>query len=118
MEAQQIELEAERIVRTLSEELLAPRDGECLVCFVDRQLTAHGCNGSHRFATHFRDTRAPRATALLRTLSDKGACCCDCEILMNAYERVRGTEGMGCGGVRGGSVQPCGRWQRQQRGRW
>ncbi len=118
MGPQQIDLEAERIVRALSEELLAPRDGECLVCFVDRQLAEHGCNGTHRFALHFRDLRAPRATALARSLSEKGACCCDCEIFMNAYERVRGAAAEPCRGVRQGSVQPCVLWRQQRRGIW
>ncbi|MBS1907488.1 MAG: DUF2695 domain-containing protein [Actinobacteria bacterium] len=118
MESQQIYLDAEQIVRALSEELLAPRDGECLVCFVDRQLTEHGCDGTRRFALHFRGIRAPRATALERTLSEKGACCCDCEIYANAYERVRGTDAEPCRGVARGSAQPCTLWRRQQRGRW
>lgn len=116
MSTSQIEIEAEQIVRALSEELFAPRDGECLVCFVDRQLTAHGCNGTHRFTEHYREVRAPRATALLRRLSQQGACCCDCEIFLNAYELVRADDASSCGGVRSGSVQPCARWRRQRRG--
>lgn len=118
MGPQQIDIEAEQLVRALSEELLAPRDGECLACFVDRQLTEHGCDGTHRFALHFRDRKAPRATALMRTLSENGACCCDCEIFLNAYERVRDTDTESCRGVGRGSVQPCVLWRRQRRNRW
>ena len=33
----------------------------------------------------YRDRTAPRATALLDRLSGMGACCCDCEMFLNAF---------------------------------
>ena len=76
-------------VRTIIDEetarVFAPRPGECLACYVFRQLGEFGCNGTHRFAEGFRDRTAPRATALLARLSSMGACCCDCEMFLNAF---------------------------------
>jgi hypothetical protein len=73
------------ILDAASARVLTPRPGECLVCYVFRQLGEFGCNGTHRFAEGFRDRTAPRATALLERLGSMGACCCDCELFLNAY---------------------------------
>lgn len=86
MEPELITERAEQIVRDAAEAFRNPGPGECLACFTARQLDAFGCDGTHRFAVHFRDRTAPRATALLRRLAAMGACCCDCEMFMNAYE--------------------------------
>jgi hypothetical protein len=130
MKSQRIDLEAERLVSDLSADMLHVAPAECLACYLDRQLTEFGCNGTHRFSTHFRDTTAPRSTALIRTLSAMGACCCDCEVLMNAYvpaSQLRAveewdddgyeleaapTELPPCLGVRRGSTRPCALWSR------
>ena len=116
MKEKLIDEEAEQIVRELSQKLFDIEPAECLICYVDRQLSQFGCDGTHRFTLHYRDRAAPRATALLRNLSQMGACCCDCEILYNAYQRVRelreAEETPRCLGVRRGSTQPCGRWFR------
>src|SRR5690606_26935694 len=77
---------AERIVHEIASTVMKPSEGECLVCFVSRQLDDFGCDGTHRFALHYRDSVAPRATALLARLSAAGACCCDCEMFLNAYQ--------------------------------
>lgn len=131
---------AEGLVRDFEDELLTPMPGECLQCFVHRQLLELNCDGSLRFAQHFRDTIVPRATALEKRLTDRGGFC-DCEIFMNAYwpnavlrkqdywrTRGDGFQEYGeaeppatmpqCLGVRRGSTQPCGLWQRIRRGRW
>ncbi|WP_370688388.1 DUF2695 domain-containing protein [Cryobacterium sp. SO1] len=115
-------------------------DGECLVCFVARQLDEFGCNGTHRFASLYRDHVAPRATALIARLSTMGACCCDCEMFMNAYEPAsqlwtRAHESVDsddfdewayatpprtmppCETTRRGSTKPCANWQRVSRSR-
>lgn len=76
---------AEQIVLDTVSAMTMPHAGECLACYVDRQLSSFGCDGTHRFAQKFRDTTAPRATALEYRLADMGACCCDCEIFLNAY---------------------------------
>ena len=89
MERTAITEQAERILQDAASTIMTPTAGECLVCFVARQLDEFGCDNTHRFAAHYRDSLAPRATSLLSRLSEMGACCCDCEILMNAYEPAR-----------------------------
>lgn len=119
-----IAAEAEGLVQALAEELTTPRVGECLACFVLRMLEDFGCDETIRFALRFRDLRAPRATALPTRLGSMGAFC-DCEILIHAFSasalRRRydadgeelAPEPPRCAGVRRGSVQPCGEWQRR-----
>lgn len=80
-----MESEVRTIVDAASSRILTPRSGECLVCYVFRQLGEFGCDGTHRFALTFRDRTAPRATALMERLGSMGACCCDCEMFNNAY---------------------------------
>lgn len=132
---------AQDVLRGALREILDPATGECLLCFVARQILEFGCDGTHRFTVRFRDRRAPRATALLERMSRMGACCCDCEIFLNAYTLAeefiapgywhideRGVEVYeearlpepfpACGRVRGGSTQPCGLWERRMRGRF
>lgn len=135
MERELITERAERIVREAAQTLTTPEPGECLVCFTARQLDTFGCDGTHRFVLHYRDRVAPRATALLKRLASLGACCCDCEMFMNAYEpaarfwtpglaipRGDGTEMWAdpeppdplppCATVRRGSTAPCTNWVR------
>lgn len=80
-----LESEVRTIIDAASARLLRPRAGECLTCYVFRQLGEFGCDGTHRFALSYRDRTAPRATALLSRLARMGACCCDCEMFLNAY---------------------------------
>jgi hypothetical protein len=131
--------EAETLVRQLATELTRVREGECLCCYVARQLDDYPCDGTHRHAFRFRDASAPRATALRKRLSAVGACCCDCELFLNGYQphprfwtperEVDGDHGTvliieaeppedlpPCAGVRRGTVQPCSNWVRV--GRW
>jgi hypothetical protein len=131
--------EAEGLVHQLADELTRPREGECLCCYVARQLDEYPCDGTHRHAFRYRDARAPRATALAQRMRDIGACCCDCEIFMNGYqldacfwtpEREVVHDGGGtvildakqpeqlppCAGVRRGSTRPCTNWVRRRRG--
>ena len=129
--------EAETLVRQLAAELAQVRKGECLCCYVARQLDEFPCDGTHRYALHFRDSMAPRATALRERLGRLGACCCDCEVFTNAYEphprfwapqREVDEDGLTviidaappeklppCAGVRRGSVRPCTNWARVRR---
>jgi hypothetical protein len=128
--------QAEGLVRELAAELTRVRPGECLCCYVARQLDEYPCDGTHRHAYRFRDTSAPRASALRDRLSRVGACCCDCELFLNGYQlhsrfstpvlRVVNDDDDDeddevaalpaplppCAGVRRGSVQPCGNWAR------
>ncbi|WP_210605197.1 DUF2695 domain-containing protein [Brevibacterium oceani] len=88
MDKNTIDTDVRTIIDSASAAILAPRPGECLVCYVNRQLSEFGCNGTHRFAESFRDRTAPRATAMLERLSRMGACCCDCEMFLNAFVLV------------------------------
>ncbi|WP_209373495.1 DUF2695 domain-containing protein [Brevibacterium renqingii] len=85
MDKNTLDSDVRTIIDGASARLLAPRPGECLVCYVFRQLGEFGCNGTHRFAEGYRDRTAPRATALLERLGSMGACCCDCEMFLNAF---------------------------------
>jgi hypothetical protein len=129
--------EAESLVRQLATELTRAREGECLCCYVARQLDDYPCDGTHRHAFRFRDVSAPRATALHERLSRLGACCCDCELFLNGYEphprlwtpeREVDDDGVTlvidaappeqlppCAGTRRGSVRPCSNWVRLRR---
>lgn len=127
--------EAEHVLTELSSALLGPAAGECLLCYVYRMIGEHGCDCRLRFATHYRDVRAPRATGLERRLGQVGGFC-DCEIFLNGYEprqalwvpdgiddpnshdvpELTWPQAMpACGGVRAGSTQPCSLWCRQGR---
>lgn len=85
MDKNTIDTDVRTIIDSASARILTPRPGECLVCYVFRQLSEFGCNGTHRFAVTFRDETAPRATALLSRLRGVGAGCCDGQIILDAY---------------------------------
>lgn len=133
---------AELVVEAASLSLLEPEAGECLLCYVHRMISAFGCDTHLRFATLYRDVRAPRATGLERRLGRVGGFC-DCEIFLNGYElrpaagwldpawsgdawdadEVEADAGASgaraempaCLGVRTGSTQPCDLWWRLAR---
>jgi hypothetical protein len=80
---------AERVVLDLATELARVRTGECLCCYVYRQLETSPCDGTHRHAVRFQKAVAPRITTLDKRLGRLGACCCDCELFVNGYEPKR-----------------------------
>lgn len=129
---------AEQTLTDVATEVLEPRAGECLLCYLYRNVNEFGCNGTHRFTLEYRNRVAPRATALIRRIKDMGACCCECELFMNAYQPHGSlwqpggwvTDDNGehawleaempanlpsCPGVRRGSTQPCAHWVRTGR---
>jgi len=126
-----IDQEAEELLRRRATELTEPADDECLLCFVVRMLDEFGCDTTLRFATRYRDLRAPRATALEARLGRMGGFC-DCEIFLNGMiladrfleydetgERMAPQQLPACGGVRRGSTKGCANWVRQRRyGAW
>jgi hypothetical protein len=138
MEPEPLVVDTERELRVLSTTLTEPHEGECLLCYVHRMLEL-GCAGL-RWAVRYRDLRAPRVTGLERRLSSMGACCCDCEIFLNAFEpapelwtpdRTYEEDGATsyaepepperlpeCRGARAGSTKGCSLWVRQRRGWW
>lgn len=136
--------DAERVLADASLALLGPEPGECLLCYVHRMLVEFGCDCRLRFAAHYRDVRAPRATGLERRLGNTGGFC-DCEIFFNGYdlrpaywvpdisleqddmdrdemdkdeEQTWPNPLPGCARVRTGSTQPCALWCRRWRGGW
>lgn len=134
---ERITAEAEAFVRELQELWLAPRERECLVCYLDRTLRHVGCANDLRLAGRYRDLVAPRAFALERRLADSGGFC-DCEVMMNAYEPSwrlwtpaweeelpdggaivheadYPKEMPRCAGVRRGSTRGCTNWQVRRR---
>ena len=135
MDPESVVADTENQLRVLSTALTDPHERECLLCYVHRMLE-YGCTGL-RWATRYRDLRAPRATALERRLGDRGGFC-DCEIFLNGYEPARDLWTPGgeveedghtyyvepdwpeqlpaCRGVRTGSTQGCTIWVKQWRG--
>jgi hypothetical protein len=122
-----IDEEAQLFLELTAQELTGVREDECLYCYVARMLDEHGCDCTLRWASHYRDQRAPRATALEQRLGSMGGFC-DCEIFLNAmtmaeslctydeetHERVTPRE-PSCRGVRRGSTKSCGVWERRRR---
>jgi hypothetical protein len=93
---------------------------ECLLCYVDRMLTAFGCDTTLRWAVRWRDRRAPRAMGLESRLHARGGYC-DCEIFGNGWDlanELKVPDGHGnlvwpevrprC--IGGLSTQPCDNW--------
>jgi len=109
-----IDIEAEAFVRSLATAILSPHTGECLPCYLDRVIHDTGCDSTLRLSRHYRDTFAPRATALEHQLESAGGFC-DCEVLMNVYWSIS-DDVYPCLGVRRGSTKPCGLWHRHRRG--
>jgi len=137
MDTDPVVTDLERELRALSHELVDPRERECLLCYVHRMLALE-CSGL-RWATRYRDLRAPRATDLEGRLGQVGGFC-DCEIFLNGYQPApelwtpaqEHREGdrrwwsdpeppermPPCLGVRRGSTQGCALWVRQRRRGW
>ncbi len=135
-----IDDEADRYLRALAASWITPERGECLVCYTQRMLLDFGCDDTLRFAVHYRDARASRATSLEQTLGSRGGYC-DCKVLLNVYVPARPLHlpvlpadddnlddvdvGAGpqsavrsCETVNRGSTQPCSRWRKLRRGGW
>jgi hypothetical protein len=93
----------------LSGLLTEPGEHECLRCFLLRMIHEFGCDGHHRWTIRWRDARAPRARGLVRKLQRLGACCCDCEVLLNVFPDYPETdELLPCAGQsQPGSAAPC-----------
>ena len=93
----------------MSSRLTEPGERECLRCFLLRMLEQFGCDGTHRWTVRWRDLRSPGAKGLIRRLERQGACCCDCEVILNVYPYYPHTGPLlPCAGVlRAGSSVPC-----------
>jgi hypothetical protein len=93
----------------LSRQLTQPGEYECLRCFLLRMISEFGCDGTYRWTVRWHDARAPRARGLVTRMRRRGACCCDCEVLMNVFPSYPPTSDLlPCAGVlRAGSAMPC-----------
>jgi hypothetical protein len=76
--------EAEKYLRQLDAMTRDPQSGECLRCFVDRMVAAHGCDTSRRFTTRWlKAAGTADRDQVLRWFESRGGYC-DCEVIMNA----------------------------------
>lgn len=105
-----------------------PTARECVICYVARMVETHGCDGSLKWAQHFRELRSPTATGLERRLGAVGASC-DCEVLLTGWTLAREllvrdvhtdeleqpAEPPDCAGVGSTSTRPCVNWTRPPR---
>jgi hypothetical protein len=93
----------------LAERLTAPGELECLRCYLLRMISEFGCDGSFRWTIRWRDLRAAQPGGLLKQFARRGACCCDCEILLNVFpDYPPSVAPLPCAGVtRPGSARPC-----------
>ncbi len=106
-------------------DLPEPVDHECLICFLYRMARDFDCDCTLRFLIHYRNTVAPRATALERKINLLGAYC-DCEVLMNAVRPASAATArllddaadIVCHGVRRGCIQPCDQWLMRRGVQW
>ncbi len=106
-------------------ELLDPREGECVLCFVRRALGECGCDHTLRWTLRFGALRVPGATSLPQRTEAAGGSC-DCAVFRHGYrlrralcERDLHTDELrepatppGCAEVRRTSARPCGNWVR------
>jgi hypothetical protein len=67
-----------------------PARRECLRCFLDRMIRAHGCDNTKKWTIMWRDRRAPRDGQLIGRLEERGGICCDCEVVFNVWEHEEG----------------------------
>lgn len=76
---------AERFVRELAGQLVHPAARECLGCYVQRMVTAYGCDNTLRWVEKWQRAM-PQSTRRLRTrLRSRGAFC-DCEVILNVFD--------------------------------
>lgn len=120
---------AEEFVAELAEAITAPGPAECALCYCARMVGQFGCDSTLRWARRWRDVRAPRASALLRRLGERGGFC-DCEVFLNGWQlredllEVDEDDGglllpdadPPCAGVRRGSARACALWVPRRRG--
>lgn len=73
----------ESALSEVTEELLAPRPGECLACYLDRTIPTFGCR-DRSLAARWHRARPRRLRGLDRWLDSHGGYC-DCEIVFNVF---------------------------------
>jgi hypothetical protein len=77
--------DVESELRATSAALVAVHEGERLSCYLERMLSAHGCDGTTRFAVAWaRSSRLP-VPGFRRWLTGNGGYC-DCQAIMNVVD--------------------------------
>jgi hypothetical protein len=77
--------DVESELRATGAALVAVHDDECLSCYLERMLAAHGCDGTLRFALTWAAVRRLPLRGFRRRLTGNGGYC-DCEAIMNAVD--------------------------------
>ena len=62
-----------------------PAPGECLFCYLERSVESYGCRG-HQGAERWRDAQPTPMPGLTTWLQRHGGFC-DCEVMMNVWDR-------------------------------
>ncbi len=62
-----------------------PEAGECLYCYLERSVESYGCRG-HQGAERWRYAQPTSMPGLTTWLQHRGGFC-DCEVLMNVWDR-------------------------------
>lgn len=76
---------AERYVRQLASEIVAPHPDECLSCYLRRMIATYGCDHTLRWVQRWQRA-TPSSTRRLRPqLRSRGAHC-DCEAVFNVFK--------------------------------
>jgi hypothetical protein len=100
-------LTIEAPARGLDKNATAPGEHECLPHYLDRMVTAFGCDNGLRWAEQWH--RRHKTPGLLRWLRSRGGYC-DCEVLFNVYPDFWPEDGPTppCAGIPApGSAEPC-----------
>ena len=64
-----------------------PEPEECLFCYLERSVQSYGCRG-HQGVERWREAQPTRMSGLTTWLERHGGYC-DCEVLMNVWDRGR-----------------------------
>jgi hypothetical protein len=78
--------EAARYLKQVVTKGEAPLAKECLRCYLERMVGAHGCDGELLFTRQWmKATATPQPTILTRWLRARGGYC-DCKVLTSALD--------------------------------
>ncbi|PZS25597.1 MAG: hypothetical protein DLM59_19925 [Pseudonocardiales bacterium] len=83
-DSQRSDVIAEQHVREVAEQITAPREGECLLCYACRQVRDFGCDGTLRWGTRWHGAQHRRPRSFVKRLQRQGGYC-DCQVLMDVF---------------------------------
>ena len=79
----------EEFAAELAERWTGARPGECLYCYLTRQLGDFGCHGSHEATRRWCEAQPFSTRWVVGFVQRNGGCCCDCEVLLNVLRDDR-----------------------------